>query len=150
MLDVLEFLLDGVRYGLPSERVVEVVPRVILTPLPATAVYVLGVFRHRGEVAVAIELRRRLGHPARPPSMSDHFIVARGARRRVALCVDRAVGLVSLPLERLRPAPVRAPHIAGIAELEDGLLLIEDLDAALSLDDERAIDAGLGAVEAPA
>jgi purine-binding chemotaxis protein CheW len=111
---------------------------------------VLGVFRHRGEVAVAIELRRRLGHPARPPSMSDHFIVARGARRRVALCVDRAVGLVSLPLERLRPAPVRAPHIAGIAELEDGLLLIEDLDAALSLDDERAIDAGLGAVEAPA
>ncbi len=58
---MLEFLLDDVRYGLPSERVVEVVPRVLLTPLPATAAHVIGVFRHRGEIAVAIDLRRRLG-----------------------------------------------------------------------------------------
>lgn len=150
MLDVLEFLLDDIRYALPSERVVEVVPRVLLTPLPGTAAHVAGVFLHRGEIAVAVDLRRALGRPARPPALEDHLLVARGARRRVALIVDRAVGLARIPRDRVRPPPVRAPHLAGIAELDDGLLLIEDLDAALSLDDERAIDAALAAAEAPA
>ncbi|AKT39699.1 chemotaxis protein CheW [Chondromyces crocatus] len=150
MLEVLTFSLDEVRYALPSVRVLEVVQRVLITPLPGTAAHVLGVIAHRGELSVAVDLRVRLGHPPRPPLVEDHLVVARGARRRVALIVDRAEGLLEVPEERVSPPPLTLAHVAGIVSVEGGLLLIHDLDATLSLDDERAIDAGLVALEATA
>ena len=145
MLEFLTFSLHEVRYALPSERVIEVVPRVLITPLPGTAPHVLGVIEHRGGVAVAVDLRRRLGYPPRPAALEDHLVIARGARRRLALVVDRVQELLRVPEGEVRPPPVAAGHVAGIVTVEGGLLLIEDLDAALSLDDEQAVDAGLAA-----
>ena len=50
---------------------------------------------------------------------------------------------------QVRPAPIAARHLVGVVALDDGLMLIEDLDAALSLDEERAIDASVRELRAP-
>ncbi|EYF04589.1 chemotaxis protein CheW [Chondromyces apiculatus] len=150
MLELLTFALDEFRYAVPSTRVVEVIQRVLITPLPGTAAHVLGLIAHRGGMAVAVDLRARFGLPPRRPTLDDHLVVARGARRQVALVVDRAEGLLMLPRAQVEDPPLAVTHVSGIAMLEGGLLLIHDLDAALSLDDERAIDAGIAEVEARA
>ncbi len=137
------FTLDETRYAVPAERVLEIVARVVLTPLPAVPAPILGVFSYRGAPMVAVDLRARLGHAPRPPGRDDHFLVVRSARREVALVVDRVDATEPLDERRVWPAPTPAPHLAGVVTLADGLLLIEDLDAALSLDEERAIDASL-------
>jgi purine-binding chemotaxis protein CheW len=147
MLEVLEFKLDNVAYGLPASRVVEVAPRVWITPLPGMGAPVLGVVCVRGAVAVVIDLRARLGHPPRTPLVGDHFIVAQGARRMVALVVDRVVGLSRLPLAKIQHPPVATPQLFGLVAQPDGLILIEDLDAALSLDEEQALDRVMGGLE---
>ena len=91
----------------------------------------------------AVDLRARLGHPSRAPSRDDHFLLVRAARRDVALVVDRVTTTTPLAERKVWPPPTPACHLVGVVTLEDGLLLIEDLDAALSLDEERAIDASL-------
>ena len=143
MIDALEFRLDEVRYALPIDRVLEVASRVLIIPLPDVPAHVLGLVSYRGRPIVAIDLGLRLGHGERCPSADDHFIVARGARRLVALVAERVHDLLRVPPGRLEPPPVATPHVSGVAVLSGGLVLIEDLDAVLSLDEERAIDTAM-------
>ncbi len=144
------FTLDDARYAVPAERVLAIVARVVLTPLPAALAPILGVFSYRGVPTAAVDLRARLGHPARPPARDDHFLIVRSARRDVALVVDRVNTTEPLADRPVCPPPLPARHLVGVVALDDGVLLIEDLDAALSLDEERAIDASLRELGAPA
>lgn len=146
MLQVLEFAIDHTRYAVPVPRVVEVVPRVRLTPLPEMSPVIAGIFNYRGAVTVAVDLRARLGHPLRSPSSDDHLLVVRGARRVVALVVDRVLALRTIPRERVQAPMAPVAHVRGVVALDDGLLLLEDLDEVLSLDEERAVDLGVARV----
>lgn len=144
-LDVLVMMLDRTHYALPLDRVLEAARRVTITPLPAAPAIVLGLVVHRGVPIPAIDLRARLGQPARPASLGDHLVVARAARRNVALVVDQVLETRSLAASRIHPPVVPDPQIAGIAVVEDDLWMIEDLDALLSLDEETALDRAMEA-----
>lgn len=143
---VLEVVLDEVRYAVEADRVAEIAPRVLVTPLPDAPPPVLGVVTVRGELVPVVNLRHRLGHALREPRLEDHFVIARGARRTVGLVVDRALGLREIRASELRPPILPSQQIAGIAVLPDGLVLLQDLDRVLSLDEERAIDRGIEAL----
>lgn len=143
VMHVLEFEIEATRYAVPVERVIEVVPRVWLTPLPTAARVIAGAFNYRGAVTVAVDLRSRLGHAARPPSPDDHLLVVRGARRVLALVVDPVRDLRPLAPGQVQAPTVAVPHIRGLVTLDDGLLLVEDLDAVLSLDEEEAVERAL-------
>ena len=145
MMQVLEFELGATRYGLPVARVVEVVPRVWLTPLPAAAPIFVGAFNYRGAAVVAVDLRARFGLPARPPSADDHLLGVRGAQRVLALVVDRVCDLREVGAHEVQLPPVPLPHVRGVVPLGDGLLLLEDLDALLGADEESSIDRALPA-----
>lgn len=147
MPDVLEFVLDGARYGVHLDRVVEVAPRVRVTPLPGSPPHVVGAFAYRGELALAVEVRRRFGHPPRRASLGDHFLVVRGRKRLVGAIVDRVVGLRNVAPEEVNEAPASA-ELAGVVALPDGLLLLDDLDRALSPEDEEAAERALREVGA--
>jgi purine-binding chemotaxis protein CheW len=143
---VLELVLDDVRYAVEADRVAEIAPRVLVTPLPDAPSPVLGVITVRGKLVPVVDLRGRLGHAAREPRVEDHFVIAIGARRTVALVADRALGLRDIRVSELRPPVLPSQQIAGIAVLPDGLVLLQDLDRVLSLDEERAIDRGIEAL----
>ena len=115
MLDLVCFALDDTRYAVPSNRCIEVVARVLLTPLPEVAPPVLGLFSYRGVPMVAVDLRTRLGHPPRPPMRDDHFLLVRGARRNVALVVDRVTSSQILPQEEMQASLLPSRHVAGLA-----------------------------------
>lgn len=142
-MHVLRFTVAETRYAVALDRVVEVAPRVLFTPLPGAPPFVDGAFSYREALCVALSLRRRLGHPARRPRLDDHVLVVRGRRRLLGLVVDRVEGD-----ERIEDVRVEAPgpgsrHLRGIVALADGLLLIQDVDALLSDEDEDALEEGL-------
>lgn len=145
---VLEFALDDVRYGLPTSRVLEVALRVLVTPLPGALPPVVGVIQWRGVLTGVVDLRARLGHSARGPRLDDHFIIAQTANVPVALIVDRVRGFFEVTDESLATPPSPSAHISAVAALPDGLLLIEDLDAALTPTEEAAIAQGIERLEA--
>ena len=142
------FSLDGQRYALALERVQRCLRVVAITPLPESPAIVLGIIDLGGVVIPVINLRERFNHPPRDVRLSDHLVIADTGKRTVALLVDETNGVIQLSPERYAPAGEIIPRLElmdGAAKLEDGLVLIHDLERLLSLDEDAAIDCALNA-----
>jgi purine-binding chemotaxis protein CheW len=150
--DALLFELAGSRMALVAELVSEVVRAVAIEPLPKAPNVVSGVINLRGSLTPVIDLRRRLGLPAKPLSPEDHFIVADCGPRRVALHVDRAVDLMSIRDQVIEPlaAEASSPYVAGAVALADGVLMIYDLATFLSTSEASELSHALQPLAADA
>jgi len=142
------FSLDDQRYALALARVQRAIRVVAITPLPDAPAIVLGIIDLGGAVIPVIDIRRRFNHPPRDVRLSDHLVVATTGKRTVALLVDETKGVIEASPERYAPAAEILPGLElvdGAVKLEDGLILIHDLERLLSLEEETAIDRALGA-----
>jgi purine-binding chemotaxis protein CheW len=143
---LLVFSLDEQRFGLHLAAVEQVVRVVEITPLPDAPEIVQGVINLRGRIIPVLDVRQRFRLPARAIALRDRLIIARTARRQVALRADAVDGVVESPTRALTPAAEILPGLAyveGVVRLEDGALLIHDLDTFLSLEEDRGLDAAL-------
>ena len=147
-MHVLRFTLGDARYGVAIDRVVEVAPRVLMTPLPGVPDFVEGLFSYRQRACVAVSLRRRLGHPERSPALDEHIVVVKGRRRLLGFIVDRVHGDEVVADHAIEVPTESSRHITGVVALPDGLLLIQDVDAMLSDEEERVLDDKLAGAEA--
>lgn len=149
---LLIFSLADQRYALPAERVQRVLRAVEVTPLPRAPEAVLGMVNLAGQLVAVIALRRRFGCPERPLRLTDQLILASTAQRTVALLVDETLGLLTPAPADLATAaeiPPGSDLLAGAVKLEDGLVLIHDLDRLLSLAHETALEQAFDKVQAP-
>jgi purine-binding chemotaxis protein CheW len=139
--------LNGTRFGIRADAVREVYQSVTITPLPGAPPSIEGLVDVRGTIAPVYDLRSRLGLPARPPGPDDHLIIAQADARLVVIRVDRAIDLVRVPADQLEPAlpDARPAHVAGVARLPDGLVVICDLTAFLSSAESTRLAAALEA-----
>jgi purine-binding chemotaxis protein CheW len=146
----LVFALDDPRFALPLSMVEHVVRAVEITPLPRAPRVVLGVINARGRIIPVVDIRALLGLPAREIELGDQFIIARTSMRVLALLVDRVIGISEVPEGKVVCAESALPfagYLRGVVQLEDGIVLIYDLDLFLSLEEERLLDAALSGGE---
>ena len=142
-LQFIVFNLDDRRYALPLMMVDRVVRAAEVTPLPRAPVIVLGAINVRGRVLPVLNVRRRFGMPEREIAPADWFLLAHTDRRQVALAIDRSEGVVEYPEDDIDASTAIAPGLdpfPGVIRLDDGLVVIHDLDKFLSLDEMRALD----------
>lgn len=147
---LLIFALDEQRYALRLTAVERVVPAVEITQLPKAPDIVLGVINMRGRVIPVMDTRRRFRLPERELYLSDQFIVARTALRPVALVVDSTSGVIKYPMEEVVRSEdvVRGmEYVEGILRLNDGMVLIHNLDRFLSIEEENQLGKVLKRVE---
>lgn len=138
--------LDGLRYALPLAAVDRVVRAVAVTLLPGAPDGVIGAINVRGEVLPVFDLRRRFGLAGRRPGWRDRLVLARTARRAVAICADEVDSVAAYPAARVIGAAAVVPGLAwvkGVVTLDDGLIVIHDLESFLSLDEDCALDGAL-------
>ena len=144
--EILVFEVAGQRYGLPLVDVLELVRAVAITPLPDAPGVIEGVVNVRGRVLPVLDVRARFRLPARPLDPSDHFIVASAGSRGVILRVDRATQLALVDEGAVQPPETLGPganYVAGVARLDDGLVLIHDLATFLSAAEAASLDGAL-------
>lgn len=124
----------------------ELVRAVAITPLPNAPALIEGVVNVRGRILPVLDVRARFRLPARPLDPSDHFIVASAGARGVILRVDRATHL-ALVDDAAAPGTgdPGAVYEAGVATLDDGMVLVHDVAAFLSEAESRGLDAAMGA-----
>jgi purine-binding chemotaxis protein CheW len=143
MLDQLVvFTLDGQRYALRLPLVQRIVRMVEVTPLPKGPEIILGLINMQGKIIPVLNMRKRFGLQDRGTSLSDQLIIARTARRGVALVVDSVTGVLEPSPNEITEAGRIVPgaeYVEGVAKLEDGLMFIHDLDRFLSLDEEQRL-----------
>ena len=140
------FCLDEGRYALPLAAVDRIVRAVHVTPMPRAPGIVLGAIDVQGRVLPVFNMRRKFGLPERALDPADHFLIAHTAGRTVVLVIDTAHGVIEQAATAVTPAASIAPdleHIRGVIQLDDGLVLIHDLDRFLSPDEAREIDEAL-------
>jgi len=150
--EVLVFEVGGQRYALPTADVCELVRAVAITPVPGAPAVIEGVVDVRGRVLPVLDVRARFRLPAKALDPSDHFIVASAGTRGVILRVDRATHLALLDEASVQPPQALGPgaaYVAGVARLEDGLVLIHDLRTFLSSAEADSLDEALCARAPP-
>jgi purine-binding chemotaxis protein CheW len=86
-------------------RIREVVQPLPIRPVPRTPEFVEGVVNLRGEVIPVVDVRRRFGLPAAPPTRQTKYLVAYVAGRILALVVDAVLEVVRIPRSAIRPSP---------------------------------------------
>lgn len=140
------FALDGQRYALHLSAVNRIINAVEITPLPKAPDIVLGVVNVQGQVIPVVDIRQRFRLPQREMQLGDHIIIAKTSKRAVALVVDSTEGVIEYPKQGAIPPEEILPgteYIDGVIKLEDGLVLIHNLDSFLSLDEEKKLDNAL-------
>jgi len=145
-LQLVVFNLDDQRYALYLPCVERAIRMVEITPLPKAPDIVLGLVNVHGEVMPVLNIRRRFRLPEREAELGDQLIIARTARRRVALVVDTVNDVLALPPGELVAPETILPqleHVEGVVKLDDGMVFIQDLDRFLSLDEEQALEAAI-------
>ncbi len=148
LTQIVVFHLDEQRYALYLSAVERIYRAAEISPLPKAPEIVLGVVNVKGRIVPVINVRRRFRLPDRDLRLSDQIVIARTSTRTVALVVDAVSGVTELlGKEIVSPEKIvpRMGYVEGVVKLEDGLVLIHDLDQFLSLDEERALDASLNA-----
>lgn len=144
------FRLDEQRYALPLAAVERIVRAVEVTFLPKAPSIVLGVIDMEGEPLPVLNVRRRFDLPEREIRPDDHFLIARTVSRVVALMVDEALGLVERSQTEIIGADRIVPGLEqfqGVVKLDDGLVLIHDLEKFLHLDEASTLDEAMERAE---
>ncbi|MBI5278113.1 MAG: chemotaxis protein CheW [Burkholderiales bacterium] len=137
------FRLEGQCFALPLGCVERVVRAVEVTPLPGAPPVVVGVIDVAGCVVPVLCLRQRLGLRRREIAPSDQLLIARMGRRTVALPIDEAQGVIECDASTVIDPQCIVPGLEqfqGLAPLDDGLVLVHDLERFLSLDETHALD----------
>lgn len=137
------FILNEQRYALFLPAVGRILRMVEITPLPKAPEIVLGVINMQGRIVPVLDIRKRFRLPERELDPSDQLVIACTSKRAVALAVDKVIGVVERSGQEVIAAEKILPgmeYVEGVAKLEDGMILIHDLDTFLSLEEEKALD----------
>ncbi|MDB4987566.1 MAG: Positive regulator of CheA protein [Myxococcaceae bacterium] len=144
-LVVLVFELDGHRYAIDTDSVLEIVRAVQPVRLAKAPAVIAGVINARGEVLALLDLRARFELPTTPVRVHDVFVIVQSQTRRLALRADRASELMRVPRASMSAlgTTARADYLAGTVLLPDGLLLICDVELFLDEAERASLDRAL-------
>lgn len=134
------FMLDDDAYGVDISRVGEIIGYQEFTPALGQPDYRPGILNLRGEVAPAIDLRRRFGLPPREYDRYTVVLIVHLDERVVGFVVDSVSGVITLSEEDLQPAlqfssKIKDNFIGAIGS-RNGLFLAM-LDASRILKDKQ-------------
>ena len=132
------FSVEDRYVGIPVDRVQEVLLAQPLTPVPLAHDHISGLINLRGQIVTAIDLRARLGLPARTADAPSANVIVTTDGGPLSLLVDRLGDVVPVADATFEPPPDTldaelARSITGAFKLDDALLLDLDLDEALNI-----------------
>ena len=99
------FWLDGRCFGISVHDAQEVVPHQRLTRVPLARPEISGLLNLRGQILTAVDLRRCLELPDRPPGQVPVNIVVRAGDEPVSLLVDRVGDVIEVEPDCSEPPP---------------------------------------------
>ena len=140
------FTLDEGHYALDLNAVERIIQTVEVTLLPEAPDIVLGVINIHGKIIPVVNIRRRFHLPEKDIEPTNRLIIAHTLKRTVALVVDVVLGVIETPEDRVVKADTVLPgmdYVQGVVKMEDGMILIHDLNKFLSLEEEKTLDTAI-------
>ena len=141
------FYVDRQFFGVPVQQVQEVIRYQEMTRVPLVPHVIRVLINLRGQIVVAIDLRRRLNAPERPEEQLPMNVVVRTPDGALSLLVDEIGDVLEVQEETFERPPETLQGIArelvlGVHKLSNGLLLILDTEKAVNVAEMDALHAG--------
>jgi len=139
-IKVIVFQLGDEEYAVSVHQVGSIERMQPITRVPQMEAFIKGVINLRGVITPVIDIRVRFGLKERESTESTRIIVVYLDDMEVGLIVDAANDVMDIPENTIEPAPevigaVNNDYIAGVAKVDDRLLILLDLEKVLSPDD---------------
>jgi purine-binding chemotaxis protein CheW len=140
-LQIVNFTIDGVSYGVPVEQVREVRDIQTVTPIPQAPSYVEGVTNLRGQIITVVDLRKRLGLPQKD-KVGDKRIVIIIEKSAVGVIVDSVTEVSTIKGQDLEnDEAVRGnDSVIGIGKQGNHLTIVLDIAKTVSKENVNKID----------
>ena len=126
------FHVDDAFFGVDATDVQEVIRTQPMTRVPLASGEVSGLINLRGQVVVAIDMRRRLGMPEPDEGAELLNVIVRTEHGPVSLIVDDIGDVLEADLDELEtPPPTLTPPtrdlVSAVHQLDERLLLVIDV-----------------------
>jgi purine-binding chemotaxis protein CheW len=130
---LLTFHAEQMLLGVPLDSVCEVLSEHPITRVPLAPDCVGGLLNLRGQILLALDLRRRLMLQPGPPELVCRHIIVRGPDELFSLLVDEIGDVITLEAQGRERVPERLPAqvrelATGVYKLPGRLLLTLDVD----------------------
>lgn len=140
----LTFVLGNSEYGVPVQKVREIIKAMEITSVPQVAPYVKGVINLRGKVIPVADLRLKFGLTQAEYSDRTCIIVVemalRSASALVGVVVDSVSDVVSISTEEIEEAPEVGDQNGGcveaLAKVKGTVKIIVNLDRLFGRDED--------------
>ncbi len=131
-LEILEFTLEGNRYGINVAKIREILSYQPVTPIPHANPSVEGIFMPRDIMITVISLKRCIGIPESEDEQKGLFIITNFNKLNVAFHVDEVLGIHRVSWQSIIKPDSTINNDTGVAtgvvKLEDNLIVILDFE----------------------
>jgi purine-binding chemotaxis protein CheW len=139
------FRLGTEEFGVEILEVQEIILLSPITRVPKAPEFVEGVINLRGEIIPVVDLRKRFGLSTGELGSDARVVVVDVNDNLVGMIVDEVTQPLSLPTGQIQPPPplaggVDATYLRGVGKLEDRLIVILNLERALSTQEVEALE----------
>jgi purine-binding chemotaxis protein CheW len=133
VIQLVGFRLDNEDYAIAITKIQEIILMKPITRIPQVPDYIEGLINLRGSVIPIVNLRKRFGLPHRELDDETRTIVVNVHEKTVGCVVDAVTQVIRIDRNLVQPPPlsvlaVNHQYLAGLAKLEDRLLIILDID----------------------
>lgn len=137
------FYLESYFFGVELRDVREVLQPLGLTEVPLAPHAVRGLMNLRGQIVMAVDLRRQLGLPERPANQPAMNVIVRSGEDAVSLLVDEIGDVVEASDDSFEPPPetlrgALRSVIRGVHKLEKQLMHVLDTERACTVEERPA------------
>jgi purine-binding chemotaxis protein CheW len=120
-------------YAIAITKTQEIILMKPITRLPQVPDSIEGLINLRGTVIPIINLRKRFGLPAREFDDETRTVVVNTHDKTVGFVVDEVTQVMRVAADQIHPVPISVSssarrYIAGIARLDEKLLILLDID----------------------
>jgi purine-binding chemotaxis protein CheW len=134
MTPYLLFRLNGYRYGVEAQSVLEIAWLPELTPAEESPPYIAGVVNRRGKIESVMDLAQRLGHPFRRVQPSDSIVMLQAEGTIMGVIVGEVSDVIGIPASAIEPSPrydevvpEQNRFLAGKAKVDAEIIMLLDV-----------------------
>ncbi len=133
-LQFVTFKLGSQRYAMDILKVQEINNMKDITPIPNAPDYVEGAINLRGKVIPVLNLRKKFHMEEHPLNSLSKIIIMDMLGIVMGVIVDSVSDVLRISADILEPSPpiaatgLRSEFVRGIAKLQDGLVIVLDMD----------------------
>ena len=130
------FRLGGEDYAIAITKIQEIIVMKPITRIPQVPAFIEGLINLRGSVIPVVNLRTLFGLEHRDLDDETRTIIVNVGDRTIGYIVDEVTQVMRIAADQIQAAPVSITavskqHIAGLAQLEDRLLVILEIERLL-------------------